>query len=55
MRTGLIVDVGAGAAGRETLLSESESELTINGSNKFDFELLLVLMAKEGPSACEVD
>ena len=40
----------AAAAGGGTLLSESESELTTKGSNRFDLELL----AKEGPSACEV-
>lgn len=35
------------------VLSESESEETTNGSNKFDFALRPWL-AKEGPSACEV-
>ena len=40
----------AAAAAGGTLLSESESELTTKGSNRFDLELL----AKEGPSACEV-
>jgi len=33
------------------MISESESEVTTNGSNRFDF---LLLLAKEGPSACEV-
>ena len=42
---------GSAVTGREALLSVSESELTINGSNMFDFESLL---AKERPSACEV-